>query len=388
MPTPTRKMKVCVLVNMIAPARIGLFSALAEHFDLLVSHGGVESNRDSWGDVDQGLPKARVKRAWGWQVSMSRRESGNFFDHHYVHIRPGYAWHLLKFRPDAVITGEMGVRTLMALSYGALFRKPVWVWWGGTLHTERKVRAARRAVRWVISRWARHWISYGRTSTEYLVSLGVSDRAILEIQNAVDERRFTMNPEPAFKVQPRPVLLHVGQLIPRKGIDLLFHAAAALQNEGHMFSLLLVGSGREQQALEQLAKDLGLRNLHFRPSEKPEKMPSVYRSGDVLIFPTLEDVWGLVANEAILCGLPVLCSQYAGCARELFPPQSIFDPKDATEFRDKLRKAVAGQLPKAAGSCLRTTPELANDLIRGLERSMRDSARSLHHAAQEGFTDG
>jgi glycosyltransferase involved in cell wall biosynthesis len=196
-----------------------------------------------------------------------------------------------------------------------------------------------------------------------------------------------MDREPAFKIQPRPVLLHVGQLIPRKGIDLLFHAAAALQNEGHVFSLLLVGSGRDQQALEQLAKNLGLRNVHFRPAEKPEKMPSVYRSGDVLIFPTLEDVWGLVANEAILCGLPVLCSQYAGCARELLPLDSIFDPKDAGEFRDKLRKALASQLPKAAASCLRTTPELAHDLIRALESSMRDSARSLPRAAQEGFTD-
>ena len=64
-------------------------------------------------------------------------------------------------------------------------------------------------------------------------------------------------------------------------------------------------------------------------------MPATYRSADVLIFPTLEDVWGLVANEAELCGLPVLCSKYAGCAKEIFTAESIFDPMDTSDFVNK-----------------------------------------------------
>ena len=95
------KSKVCLLVNMISPARLPLFSALAERFDLLVLHGGKESNRDTWHDLDEALPNAIVKRAWGWQVPMIRRERGKFFDHQYIHITPGYLWHLLTFRPEA-----------------------------------------------------------------------------------------------------------------------------------------------------------------------------------------------------------------------------------------------------------------------------------------------
>jgi hypothetical protein len=66
-------------------------------------------------------------------------------------------------------------------------------------------------------------------------------------------------------------------------------------------------------------------------------------------------VWGLVANEAILSGVPVLCSRYAGCAPELFDSESIFDPADEQEFVAALRRAVTGQLPRADKSRLRSS---------------------------------
>src|ERR1039457_368257 len=120
------------MVNMIAPARIPVYSGLARYFDLLVLHGGTESNRDSWHDLDKKLPTARVKRAWGWQIRKRKKINGKAFDYQFVHVTPGFLWHLFSFRPDAVVTIEMGLRTLMALSYGTLFLNPVWVWWGGT----------------------------------------------------------------------------------------------------------------------------------------------------------------------------------------------------------------------------------------------------------------
>jgi glycosyltransferase involved in cell wall biosynthesis len=107
----------------------------------------------------------------------------------------------------------------------------------------------------------------------------------------------------------------------------------------------------------------------------------VYRSADALIFPTLEDVWGLVANEAILSGLPVLCSQYAGCAHELFAPESIFDPHDINEFEEKLRIATEGRLSKPDPSRLKTTPQNAGELIRAIEHSIHGAVAPLPHSA-------
>jgi glycosyltransferase involved in cell wall biosynthesis len=382
---PHTKQRVSLLINMIAPARLALYGALAEHFDLQILHGGTESNRDSWEDMDQAVPNAQTVRAWGWQVAVPRKENGKSFDRKYIHITPGYVSHLLSFRPDAVIANEMGLRTLIALAHGILFRKPVWVWWGGTLHTERKARFVRRSIRALISRWARHWISYGQTSTEYLRSLGIRQDRIVEIQNAVDERLFRADARPEFQIRPRPVLVCVGQLIMRKGVEQLLRTAAAVQKEGLDFSLVLVGSGPEKATLEELARTMELKNVHFLPARRPEQMPAVYRSADVLVLPTLEDVWGLVVNEAALCGLTVLCSEYAGCARELVPSQNIFDPENDQEFRGKLREAVRGQLARPDRSRLKTTSQLAGELIRAIEASMNSSVTALPNGARPGL---
>ena len=374
----SRKTKVALLINMISPARISLYSCLAEAFELLIVHGGTERNRDSWRGFENALPAATVTRAWGWQIPFSRRQKGRTFDEQYLHVNPGYLWQLFKSHPDVVVTSEMGVRTLFALIYGTFFRKPVWVWWGGTVYTEsKKAGLLRRALRSILARWTQHWISYGKSSTEYLLTLGISRRQILEIQNTADERYFQTDAQAHFELHPRPVLLYVGQFIGRKGVDLLLRAAAALQHEGLKFSLLLVGNGRDKPAAERLADDLGLAATQFHPSQPPQLMLGVYRSADVMVFPTLEDPWGLVASEAMLAGLPVLCSQYAGCAPELFPTESIFDPLNPNEFREKLRVAIAGGLPAPDLSRVRTTSQVASALIAALENSANGTPAPL-----------
>lgn len=368
-------MKVALLVNMIAPARIPVYSGLASRFELLVLHGGSESNRDSWRDMEKALPGAQVIKAWGWQISIPRRQNGRVFDRRYIHITPGFLWHLLRYQPDVVITNEMGFRTLTALFYGSIFRKPVFVWWGGTTHTERDIGLVKRSLRALVSRWARRWISYGKTSTEYLRTLAIPRDRIMQIQNAVDEQRFTANVEPAFSLPTKPVVLYVGQFIARKGVELLLTAAAALQRDGVIFSLLLVGNGRDKLQMEKRAKDLQLNNVHFHAALPPEKMPAVYRSADVLVFPTLEDPWGLVANEAILSGVTVMCSRYAGCAEELFSAENIFDPENIPEFAEELRAAVLGKLPAPEPVRLKSTSQIVHALVEAVEKSVPQSTR-------------
>src|SRR5215471_9560822 len=340
------KRRLALLTNMVAPYRVPLYSLLAGEFDLLILHGGKEANRGSWNCHEETVPGARVVRAWGWQIRQTKRLEGKVFDEKFIHVTPGFLWHLLRFRPQAVISNEMGFRSMIALAYGMLFRKPVWIWWEGTLHSERNIGPVRKVLRKAFARFTHRWVTYGQTATEYLLHLGVKQDRILQSQNAVDEERFLMAVAPEWNLPRKPVVLHVGQLIERKGVGLLLDAAATLQRQGWEFSLLLVGDGRDKAALERRAEALGLQNVHFKPAQAPEKMPAVYRSGDFLVFPTLEDVWGLVANEAILSGLPVLCSKYAGCAPELFVPELIFAPEDARDFSMKLAAAISDQLPK------------------------------------------
>jgi len=366
--------KLAWLTNMIAPYRLPLLSVLGDQFDLLVLHGGKEANRSSWGNAEGILSNAKVVRAWGWQIPYKQKVNGRVFNERLFHITPGFIWHLLRFRPDAVIGSEMGFRSAVALAYGAIFRKPVWIGWEGTRHSERSIHWLRKALRKIVTFWADRWITSGVAATEYLLDLGVKRERILQSQNSVDEKQFQAAVEPAWLLRPRPVVLYVGRFVELKGVRLLLDAVATLQRAGAEFSLLLVGEGPEKQALEQQAAELGLREVHFQPSQPPEKMPSVYRSADLVVFPTLQDVWGFVANEAILSGVPVLCSKYAGCAAELFPAEDIFSPDEPSEFAEKLKAAIAGRLSKADPTRLKTTEHLARELVNELNRFIRRGA--------------
>jgi glycosyltransferase involved in cell wall biosynthesis len=364
------RLKIAVLFNIIAPAKVPVYSGLAAHFDMVLLHGGMESNRISWLAPEKQITGAKIKQVWSWQLEL-RKMSGKIRDRRHLHITPGFIYYLFGLNPDVVVTNEMGLRTLQALTYGTLMRKPVWVWWGGSPHTESTIGALRRAIRFLISRWAKHWFSYGITSTEYLLSIGIPSERIVQIQNSVDEAQYTGKISPRFDIKPRPLILHVGQFIQLKGIDLLLRAAAVLQREGEQFSMLLIGSGPDRKELQELAKQLNLQNIHFESSLRPEEMPSVYHSADCLVFPTLGDVWGTVANEAVLSGVPVLCSKYAGCAPEFFTEENIFDPENHEEFVAKLRQALTGTLAPPDASKIRTTSEIVNRMVSAIEASVK-----------------
>lgn len=343
----SRRPRVALLVNLVAPYRLPVYRRLSRRFDLYVLCSGREGNRSTWPthvdrrDADHSL---FIRQSWGVTIPYRAIHKGRVYDVKYLHLTLGYWGDLIRLQPDAVISIEMGPRTLTALAWGALFRRPVVVWWGGTRWTERDAGMARRLVRSAIARLTRHWISYGSTSTDYLQSIGVRRERILQIQNCVDEEIFQQKVEPSLCLEPRPVLLYVGQMIQRKGVDRLLEAAARLQAEGLTFSLLLVGDGPERETLVAYAKHLGLDHVTFHPAQPNAAMPAIYRSADVLVFPTNEDVWGLVVNEALWSGIPVICSTRAGCAPEIVPVENHFDPDNPDDFARALRRAAHGEL--------------------------------------------
>jgi glycosyltransferase involved in cell wall biosynthesis len=360
---------LALLTNILAPYRLPIYDRLAREFELTVLYAGNEGNRTHWQGPGFEYSHVRLRRSWGITLPWHSQDEGVRVER-FVHLNPGLFVDLFELRPDAVITSEMGLRTLTALSYGKVFSRPVWVWWGGTVHTERMIGLRKRIFRRLLAKQVPRWFTYGQSSTEYLLTLGVRPETLTELQNCVPESRYLAPVSPAVNLEPKPVLLYVGQFIRRKGVDLLVEAAARVQAQGFQLSLLLVGDGPEKRSIEAKVQSLQLRNAHFHVSQPPDRMPAVYRSGDVLVFPTLVDNWGLVVNEALWSGLPALVSRYAGCARELVPVSSTFDPLNADDFTYKLRQAVTGQLPPPDLSRLRRIDEVSDLMVRKLDASL------------------
>jgi glycosyltransferase involved in cell wall biosynthesis len=81
--------------------------------------------------------------------------------------------------------------------------------------------------------------------------------------------------------------------------------------------LVFVGDGPARSALLQHAAAINPGSIHLAGYSQREELAAYYALADVFVFPTHTDPWGLVVNEAMACGLPVICSDAAGCGADL-----------------------------------------------------------------------
>jgi glycosyltransferase involved in cell wall biosynthesis len=363
----TPKTKLAIVVNTVAPYRLPLYAALGERFNTVVFHGGNESNRNWQIDVPSHL---HLEKVFTVQIPV-KRDTGiaGVSARSYFHLNLGLLWRLPFYRPNIVISNELGLRTVICMLYAFFARVPLWVWWGGTMHSERNIGGFKKRARLFLCRRIHRWIAYGASSTEYLESVGAPRNEILQIQNCVPHETFLAVPDGSplwFNDRVHPVLLTVGQLIDRKGLDRLIESCARVTAKGREFTLVIVGEGPQRAALLELAEKTNFKNLLMLPNQTQAKLNEIYKSSQVFVFPTNEDVWGLVANEAVWAGLPLLCSRYAGCASEIVPEENVFDPLSPQEFDAIIERALDGTVSASDRSLLLTWQGVSELIARSL----------------------
>ena len=125
----------------------------------------------------------------------------------------------------------------------------------------------------------------------------------------------------AFLAAPRRVrddghvvFLFCGQMIARKGVDLLL---AAFQRLGARARLLLVGREAELPALLAPLPPAVRERIVYAGFQPPEELPRFFAQADVFVLPSRYDGWGVVVNQAIGAGLPVVCSDMVGAGHDL-----------------------------------------------------------------------
>lgn len=109
------------------------------------------------------------------------------------------------------------------------------------------------------------------------------------------------------------ILLSVGQFIYRKGFDLLLEMSRFLPPT---IGIYIVGGKPTAEYLE-LKEKWNLQQVHFVDFMEKEQLKKYYQAADVFVFPTREDIWGLVVNEAMANGLPVVSTDRCVAALEM-----------------------------------------------------------------------
>lgn len=133
------------------------------------------------------------------------------------------------------------------------------------------------------------------------------------------------------------VFIYVGRLWAGKGLTYLVEAFRAVQGQLSDVSLLLVGDGVEEAQYRAMVADLP--RVAFTGFIQTKDMPEYYALADVMIFPTLGDPHGLVAEEAMAAGLPVICTENAGDIRlRLTDGEAgfIVPPADSAALADRM----------------------------------------------------
>ena len=190
---------------------------------------------------------------------------------------------------------------------------------------------------------------------EQAIGLGVDANRVRVIRSGVDTERFQPRDQRAARCalgvpETALLVLFVGNLEPRKQVDVLLRAMARLHAEQPRASLVIVGSGEGAGAQDQtarlmaLARDLGLENVvRFVGRLSDEQVLEHYAAADVLALPSSSEAQGIVALEAMACGLPVVGSAVGGLAGAIDDRQTgrLVPPGESGPLADALQEVLS-----------------------------------------------
>jgi glycosyltransferase involved in cell wall biosynthesis len=176
-----------------------------------------------------------------------------------------------------------------------------------------------------IYRWPSAFLVAGRANHAYYKAFGVEDERLLPCPHSIDCRRFA-EPSATYETQAQYwrkelgiadeqiVLLFAGKFMPHKNPIEYMRAIESLRNDNIVG--VMVGSGELQDQVEAIAKR-NPRSFRVLPFQNQNRMPIVYRLGDLFVLPSAIESWGLAVNEALACNRPVLVSDKVGCAADV-----------------------------------------------------------------------
>jgi glycosyltransferase involved in cell wall biosynthesis len=230
----------------------------------------------------------------------------------------------------------------------------------------------------------------GSASREYIVSLGMGKGRVFEGCDVVDNVFFAEGAAAvrgagglgrrAPGVPDGPCFMASNRFIPRKNLARLVEAYARYRGVvgGEAWGLVLLGDGPERPVLDAQIAESVPGGVLFPGFRQIDELPAYYALAACFVHPALQDQWGLVVNEAMACGLPVLVSRAAGCAADLVAEGEngwTFDPTSVDEMAAALVRMH--RLPHADRQAM---GERGRKIIGdwGLDRY----ARGLWHAAQ------
>jgi glycosyltransferase involved in cell wall biosynthesis len=207
----------------------------------------------------------------------------------------------------------------------------------------------REAIKRYLVKKSDGFFCYGTKSAEYMLKLGAKKEQILVANNAVDNKKIEAIHKLAqsSREQRKNELglkkynfIFVGRLIPFKNVSIILSAFSKIKSNSKDWGILILGDGEELDAMKEYCHINELEEyIRFVPGKSWYQVPEWFALADVFILPSYSEPWGLVANEAMACSLPILISERCGCASDLVIEGEngfTFNPYSEDELAEKM----------------------------------------------------
>lgn len=190
---------------------------------------------------------------------------------------------------------------------------------------------------------------FGTRQVELFKSYGMKESNIYLMPMTIDVKSFNTQcmeirkrkneVKDSLGIKEEIVFLYVGRLTEVKNIDLLIDAFSRLYNQSA--ALVIVGAGDKEQFLKQKVAELKLKSVYFKGAKGIPELFKYYAVADVFVLPSSFEPWGLVVNEALACGIPVIVSHKVGASEDLVKDEYngfIFKSGDEDELFSCMRE--------------------------------------------------
>jgi glycosyltransferase involved in cell wall biosynthesis len=309
-------LRVAILTNFIPPYLLPVLRRLASQVADLHIFVSTEMEADRFWKLDWDGLQVTIQKTM--TTTVRRRHPIGYSVPGYLHFSYDTIPLLSRYKPNVVISSQLGPRTMQSFLYCKMSQDARLITWADlSEQSECGTGKARSAIRRILLQSSDAILVNGSSGARYVERLGARAKVVFRVPFARDMNGLSSLPATREGAVNRR-LLYVGQLIERKGIHLFLAALARWKHRHPQRSseCWIVGEGPLHHDLERSARsqNLDVKFLGFMPFDDIFR---IYGSAGIFVFPTLEDTWGVVVNEAMAAGLPVLGSRFSQAVEEL-----------------------------------------------------------------------
>lgn len=342
-----KKLKVLLLHNIISPYRQPLFEEISKQVDLQVYFGRATDKTRKW---STNLKNYTFK----YKILPSFILGPFFINYTILFDLLFHPYDVYIFAEDHEITFSV----LAGLIIAKIYRKPCIIWTGITskeinLYPDlsnsgsflskllyKTLQVLTDICHRLIYHFGDVFISYSSKTSQFLHSYNIPDNKIYEGTQVMPEQ-LLIKPKlfkKESKFRDKKVVLYLGYIKKVKGIQYLVNAFKELKIKNTV--LLIVGDGPMKKYLKQISNSHN--NIYFIDNAEGIEKANYFSCADIFVLPTLFDVWGLVINEALYYGVPIITTS-AACASELIRNGKegfVVKPANAEEIKISLDKLL------------------------------------------------